>query len=259
MAHTVGEVAKVARISVRTLHHYDEIGLVVPSSRSEAGYRLYEEPDLERLQQVLFFRELGFSLEKIARTLADPGFDRRRALVSHRELLVERADQALALVSLIDRTIQALDRGENVSREELFDGFQPASYEEEARKRWGGTKEYEASVARTRRYGTEDWKAIRSEAAAIVDDFAAAFDAGAPPTGPRAMDVAERHRQHITRWFYACTAEIHLGLGEMYASDPRFTANYDPVRPGLAEYVRDAIRANSESVTSAIEASRSTR
>lgn len=246
MAHTVGDVAKMARISVRTLHHYDEIGLVVPSSRSGAGYRLYTEPDLERLQQVLFYRELGFALEKIARILADPGFDRRRALVSQRELLVKRADETRALVALIDRTIEALDRGGEVSREDLFDGFQPADHEEEARERWGGTEEYAESVRRTRRYRAEDWKAIRAEAAAIVDDFAAALDAGAAATDARAADVAERHRQHISRWFYPCSSEIHVGLGEMYVSDPRFAANYEPVRPGLAAYIRDAIRANAD-------------
>lgn len=246
MAHTVGEVARMARISVRTLHHYDEIGLVVPSSRTEAGYRLYEEPDLERLQQVLFYRELGFALDEIARILADPGFDRRRALVSQRELLQERAEQARALVALIDRTIQTLERGETVSREALFDGLQPAAHEEEARERWGGTEEYEESARRTRRYGPEDWKALRAEAAAIVDDFAAALDSGAAPTDARAADVAERHRQHITRWFYPCSSEIHVGLGEMYVSDPRFAASYEPARPGRAGYVRDAIRANAE-------------
>jgi DNA-binding transcriptional MerR regulator len=248
MAHTIGEVARMARTSVRTLHHYDEIGLVVPSSRSGAGYRLYEEEDLQRLQQVLFYRELGLPLETIGRILADPGFDRRRALVSQRELLAERAEQAHALVALIDRTIEALDRGESMSREALFDGFQPAEYEAEARERWGGTREYEESVARTRRYGTGDWKAIRAEAAAIVDGFAAAFDAGAAPTDARAMDVAERHRQHITSWFYPCSTEVHQGLGEMYVADPRFARNYEPVRPGLPGYIRDAIRANAARV-----------
>jgi len=243
MAHTVGDVARMARISVRTLHHYDQIGLVKPS-RTDAGYRLYTERDVERLQQALFYRELGFPLEEIARILADPAFDRRRALVDQRELLVERADQARALVALIDRTIEALERGEDLSEEGLFDGFQPSRYEEEARERWGETPEHEESVARTRRYGKEDWQAIRAEAAAIVEGFAAAFDAGTPATRPEAMGLAERHRQHITRWFYGCSFEIHVGLGEMSVADPRFSAHYEPVREGLAQYICDAIRAN---------------
>src|SRR5690242_13681995 len=109
MAYTVGDVSRLAGISVRTLHHYDEIDLVKPSSRSEAGYRLYTPRDLERLQQVLFYRELGFPLEEIARMLGDPDFDRREALMAQRALLLKRAEQAQALLTLIDKTIAALD------------------------------------------------------------------------------------------------------------------------------------------------------
>jgi DNA-binding transcriptional MerR regulator len=247
MAHTVGEVARIARVSVRALHHYDEIGLLEPSSRTEAGYRLYTSADLERLQQILFYRELGFPLDEIERVLADPTFDRRRALVNHRELLAARAEQARALVALVDRTIEALDRGESMSWEQMFDGFEPSEYEEEARERWGGSAEFEESRERTRRYSKDDWTRIKAESAEIVEAFAAAFDAGVTAADHRAMQVAERHRQHISRWFYRCTLEIHVGLGEMYVSDPRFTAHYDgKERPGLSGYIRDAIRANAE-------------
>jgi MerR family transcriptional regulator, thiopeptide resistance regulator len=244
MAYTVGDVSRMARISVRTLHHYDEIGLVEPSSRTEAGYRLYAPRDLERLQQVLFYRELEFTLEEIARMLADPAFDRRRALVAQRELLLEKAEQARALVELVDKTIAAIDKEEPMSHEDLFNGFDPSQYEEEARERWGGTAAFEESIRRTRSYKKEDWKALGAEGAAINDAFVAAMDAGLPASHPRAMDAAERHRQHITRWFYDCSFEIHVGLGEMYVADPRFAANYEPLRTGLAAYIRDAIRAN---------------
>jgi DNA-binding transcriptional MerR regulator len=243
MAYTVGDVSRMAHVSVRTLHHYDAIGLVKPSSRTEAGYRLYTQRDLERLQQVLFHRELGFSLEDIARVLADPAFDRRRALMTQRGVLVMRARQAHALVDLIDKTIAALDRGEPMSQEDIFNGFDPSQYEEEAQERWGGTAEYAESLKRTRRYTKEDWKTIGAEAAAITEAFAAAMDAGGP-TATRAMDVAERHRQHISRWFYTCSFAIHVGLGDMYVADPRFAANYEPVRAGLSQYIADAIRAN---------------
>jgi MerR family transcriptional regulator, thiopeptide resistance regulator len=246
MAYTVGDVSRMAHISVRTLHHYDEIGLVKPSSRTEAGYRLYTPRDLERLQQVLFYRELEFTLEDIARMLADPAFDRRRALVAQRELLLEKAEQARALVDLVDKTIAALDKEEPMSHEDLFDGFDPSQYEEEARERWGGTPGYEESIRRTRSYKKEDWKALGAEGAAINDAFVAAMDAGLPPSHPQAMDAAERHRHHITRWFYDCSFEIHVGLGEIYVADPRFAANYEPLRTGLAAYIRDAIRANAE-------------
>src|SRR6187402_656296 len=123
MAYTVGDVSRMTRISVRTLHHYDEIGIVRASSRTDAGYRLYTPGDLERLQQVLFYRALGVPLAEIGRLLSDPDLDRRRVLVAQRALLVQRADEARRLVSLIDKTIAALDGGEAMGQEELFEGF----------------------------------------------------------------------------------------------------------------------------------------
>jgi DNA-binding transcriptional MerR regulator len=244
MAYTVGEVARLARVSIRTLHHYDEIGLVKPSSRSEAGYRLYLERDLQRLQQVLFYRELGFTLEEVGRMLADSDRDRRRALMAQRELLISRAERMGALVALIDKTLYALERGEPMSHESLFDGFDPSRYEEETHERWGGTPEYEQSVRRTRAYTKNDWKTLGDESAAITQAFAEALDAGVAAADPRAMDLAERHRQHITRWFYPCSLEVHAGLGEMYVADARFAANYEPVRAGLTRYMCEAFRAN---------------
>src|SRR4051812_37177691 len=121
MTYTVGELASLARVSIRALHHYDEIGLLRPSGRSGAGYRLYTAPDLQRLQQVLFFRELGFKLEEIQRILADPGFDRRQTLVAHRALLAERAERARALVDLVDRTLKALGDDDTMNPEEMFE------------------------------------------------------------------------------------------------------------------------------------------
>src|SRR5580700_8399316 len=144
--HTVGEVAKVARVSVRTLHHYDEIGLLVPSGRTESGYRLYTDSDLERLQQVLFFRELGFALEDVARILRDPDFDRRQALIAQRAMLVEKGERLKAMVALVDRTLDALGKGTVMNGEDMFDAnFDQAPYEEEAKARWGKTDSYAES------------------------------------------------------------------------------------------------------------------
>jgi DNA-binding transcriptional MerR regulator len=246
MGYKIGYVSRVARISVRALHHYDEIGLVKPSGRSRSGYRLYTEQDLERLQQVLFFRELGFALEAIRDILSDPAFDRRRALMEQRARLAEEAARASALLNLIDRTIANLERGEIMKPEEMFDGFDPSQYEDEVKARWGATEAYAESARRTKRYTREDWAAIRAEADAITEAFAAAMEAGAPASDPRAMAVAERHRQHIDRWFYPCAPRIHVCLGEMYVGDARFTAVYDKRREGLAEYISRAIRANAE-------------
>src|SRR5687767_10541048 len=138
MAYTVKAVAQIAGVSVRTLHHYDEIGLLKPASHSAAGYRLYNERDLEKLQQVLFFKELGFDLKEIKRVLSDPDFDRRSALVEHRKLLLDTQDRIRRLIASVDRTLKAMQRGKPMNAT-MFEGFDAAKYEEEARQRWGGS------------------------------------------------------------------------------------------------------------------------
>ena len=213
MAYTVGELAGLARVSVRTLHHYDEIGLLRPSGRSGAGYRLYTAGDLQRLQQVLFFRELGFKLEDIQRILADPGFDRRQTLIAQRALLAERAERAHALVDLVDRTLKALE-DDTMKPEEMFEGFDPAKYEEEATARWGQTEAFAESKRRTSRYTKDDWAKLKAEAEANVEELARAMADAVPPIDARAMDLAEQHRLHLERWFYQCPVAMHVELGE---------------------------------------------
>lgn len=243
--HTVGDVAKIARISVRALHHYDEIGLLEPSGRTEAGYRLYTDRDLERLQQVLFFRELGFTLEDVARILRDPHFDRRQALIAQRAMLVEKGERIGAMVALVDRTLESLGKGTVMGAEELFEGdFDPGVHEEEARERWGKTDTYAESKKRTKGYTKEDWAKARLEADVITGELAEVFASGAVPTDAQSTELAERHRLHIDRWFYPCSHAMHVSLGEMYVSNPRFTEHYDKRRPGLAQFVCEAIRAN---------------
>ncbi len=243
MAYTVGEVSKIAKVSVRALHHWDEIGLVVPSRRSPKGYRLYTDDDLDRLQQVLFYRELGFRLEDIAATLADPAFDRPEALRSHRALLLQRVEHARALLELVDRTLRAMNGEEAMKAEEKFEGFDATKFEAEARERWGSTPQYAEAERRKKRYTDADWKRMQSEADAITQALAELMDATVAATDARAIALAEQHRAHIDRWFYPCSREIHVSLGEMYVSDARFAAHYDRVRPGLAAYLRAAILA----------------
>jgi DNA-binding transcriptional MerR regulator len=249
MSHKVGDVARLAHTTVRQLHHYDAIGLLRPSGRSQAGYRLYTDRDLERLQQILFFRELGFALEDIGRILNDPAFDRRKALLAQRALLVDKGERLRAVVALVDKTLSATDTEHAMSPEEMFEvfgDFDAKAHAEEAEKRWGETPAWAESARRTKRYGKEDWVAIRDDMNAIHRAFAGAMDAGTPPGDPAVMDIAERARRHIDERFYPCSPAMHVALGQMYVSDPRFTANYERIRPGLAQYVCDAIRANSE-------------
>ncbi len=249
MALTVGQVAKLSGVSVRALHHYEAIGLLAPSARTVAGYRLYGDADLQRLQQILFFRELGFSLEQIGRTLSDPGFDLRAALTLQRQLLAEKEGRVRALVAAVDKALASLDSGVTMSKEEMFEVFgdvDPTQHEDEVKERWGETDAYQESARRTKQYRKEDWQRIKAEGDANLQAFAAALDAGRAPDHPAVMALAEEARQHIHRWFYPCSPAMHRDLAELYVADPRFTATYEQVRPGLAQFVRDAIVANAD-------------
>jgi DNA-binding transcriptional MerR regulator len=252
----VSEVAERAHVTVRTLHHYDEIGLLVPSGRSEAGYRLYSEADLERLFRILLYRELGFPLEAIARVIDDPAMDRRTALRAQRELLVERRWKTDAVIRAVDRALETLEGGTEMSGDEILDGLEAfanapeevrahqAEHAAEVKERWGGTEEYRESNRRVAGYTSDDWKRIREEAAAAGARMVGLLEAGADPEGEEAMAGAEALREHISRWFYPCSYAIHAGLADMYEADPRFTGHYEAQAPGLTAFIAAAIRAN---------------
>ncbi|HZH78143.1 MAG TPA: MerR family transcriptional regulator [Archangium sp.] len=249
MGLKVSEVARLAGVSVRTLHHYDEIGLLRPSERSQAGYRLYADKDLRKLQQVLFFKELGFPLEEIQRIVNDRAFDLKAGLLMQRKLLTEKSVRLKALIQAVDAALESLERGTAMSKEEMFEvfgDFDPSKYEDEVQQRWGDTDAYRESKKRTARYQKQDWQKIKAEGDAITQKLAALLGAGVKASDARAMDVAEEHRLYISRWFYPCPPEMHRGLGEMYVADSRFTENLDKVKPGLAKYWRDANVANAD-------------
>jgi DNA-binding transcriptional MerR regulator len=241
---TVSEVSELARVTVRSLHHYDEIGLLVPSARSDAGYRLYSREDLERLGEILVWRQLGFSLADVKALLDDPEHDRVSALREQRRQVERQIKRLGAMAAALDAQLAAHAQGTDLEEAAMFDGFDPAAYEEEARERWGESEAYRESTARVAGYGEPQWLEIRGEAEQIVRDFAALQHAGEDPAGAAARAVAERHRQHISRWFYECSPQAHRGLGEMYVSDERFARNYEQHAAGLGEYLRDAISAN---------------
>jgi DNA-binding transcriptional MerR regulator len=241
---TVGEVSELSGVTVRALHHYDELGLLSPSGRSEAGYRLYAPPDLERLQEILVWRELGFPLAEIRELLDDPGHDRVRALRAQRALVDGEIERLAAVARALDAALAAHENGTVIEEATMFDGFDPAQYEDEARERWGHTEAYRESARRTARYGDREWAEIRAESDGIEEAFAALKRDGSPADGEQARATAERHRRHLERWFYPCSPEMHAGLGEMYVADARFAAHYDSRVSGLAAYVCDAILAN---------------
>jgi MerR family transcriptional regulator, thiopeptide resistance regulator len=244
MSYTVGRVAALARVSVRTLHHYDEIGLLSPAGRSEAGYRLYTHADLERLQQVLFFRELGLALDDIRRIMEDPSYDVRSALGMQRRELQERARRTSAMIEAVDAALDALERGEPMRPESMFESFDPSRYEEEVEQRWGSSEAYRESRKRTSRYRKEDWQRIQKESHELLVALAAHLSRGSAPTDAAVMDLAERHRLSIDRWYYPCPHAMHRGLGEMYVADARFAEKFESYGEGLAAFLRDAIEAN---------------
>ena len=252
MSWSVGQVAGFAGVTVRTLHHYDAIGLLVPSERSHAGHRRYSDADLDRLQQILFYRELGFPLDEVAALLDDPDADPLEHLRRQLELLTARIEKLRKMAAAVEHAMEARTMGLNLTPEEKFEVFgdDPEQYAEEVEERWGDTDEYADSQRRTASYTKEDWKRIQAEAADWGERYGALMSADEPPTGEAAITLAEEHRQHICTWFYECTYEIHRCLGEMYVSDERFKAFYDALRPGLAEHLRDAIAANAARHTS---------
>ena len=248
--YPVGAAARLAGISVRALHHYDQIGLLTPSARSLAGHRIYTPADLKRLQQILFYRALGLALDDIARILADPGQDSRAHLRRQHRLLREQISRRQEMLTAIEKELEATTMGIALTPEEQFEIFGTdkvsGEWSEEAQQRWGETPASEQSQRRTAAYTRQDWLEIQAEADAINQDYVAAMTAGAPAGDPRATDIAERHRQHIGRWFYECGSDNHRCLAEMYLSDERFARTYDELAPGLARYVHDAVMANAE-------------
>lgn len=246
---TVGAIARLVGISVRTLHHYDHIGLVVPSGRTASGYRMYDDADVERLHRVLTYRELGFPLEQIATLLDDPSVDAMAHLRDQHDLLTERIDRLHRMVAAVEEMMNAKKDGIQLTaaeQAEIFgDDWPGDEYATEAQERWGDTDAWRQSQERTARFDKDDWRRIKVEGDALEAKLADVMRAGVTAGSPEADALAEQHRAGINR-FYDCGYEMHVCLAEMYLSDPRFTAHYDTRAPGLAQFLRDIIVANAE-------------
>lgn len=248
---TVGEVAELTRVSVRTLHHYDAVGLLSPSARSEAGYRLYAPADVARLWRILTFRELGFALADIGKLLGSSPEAEREALGLQAALLREQLARTQARLSTVTSLLRAAERGEGdvmtkEKIEQMFEGFDPSEYDAEVKERWGDTEAYRQSAERMARYTPADRERMTSEGAELHARYAALLGAGTPADSPEAAAVAEAHRAYFDQWFYDCTPEMLKMVSHHWVSDPRFTANIDGIRPGLAAYERAAVQAWAE-------------
>lgn len=243
--YQVKEVAQLAGVSARTLHHYDRIGLLKPASLSPAGYRLYTNENLEKLQQILFFKELGLTLQEIKEILARPDFNRAETLKHHRELLFKKKKRIEAMINTVEKTIGSLEGGILMNKSDMFNGFDKSEieahqrkYATEARQKYG-EEMVEKVEERTSSYSSQDWNDIQSETEAIFKKIAFLKDKGA--ADPQVQQEVEKWRQLITDHFYDCTAEIFRGLGDLYVDDKRFTKNIDKYGEGLAVFLREAI------------------
>lgn len=242
---TIGDVARLAGITVRTLHHYDDIGLLTPTKRRPNGYRAYTDGDVSRLQQILAYRELDLGLEEIARILDEPS-DTIGAFGKARRRIGDQLTKLSRIAASLDAAIESEKRGTPMTpdeRLEAFGAFDPDEFADEAEERWGGTDAFRESARRTSAYTPAEWEQLRDEASEIDQSLLALMDVGAPPNSNEARALVDAHRAHITKWFYDCTPEIHAGLGMMYIEDERFRANIDKTGEGLAAYLSEAIDA----------------
>jgi len=243
LKYTVKQLSDMAGVSVRTLHHYDAIALLKPDSRSAAGYRLYGDEQLLRLQQILFFRELDMTLEEIRELLDRPGFDQVAALEEHRRLLALRGERIARLVATVDRTIGRLKGETMLTDEELYEGFSREEIESmklEAKSRWGVTPAWAESQKRVAAMSKERFREVGAEGEAIDAALGDALAAGEAPSSP-AVQALMRRKAEWLRAFYEPSAELFKGLGEMYSQDERFRARYETIRKGLADFVRLAM------------------
>jgi MerR family transcriptional regulator, thiopeptide resistance regulator len=246
-ANTVGAVAALTGVSVRTLHHYDHIGLVVPSVRTPAGYRGYTDADIERLHLVLVYLSVGMPLDEIRTLLDDPGADELDHLRRQHALLLEQADRLQHTIKAVEELMNAHRQGIRLTAEEQIEIFGTTAFSEEyaaeAEERWGETDAWKQSQQRVSRFSKDDWIAIKAEGDALVDALAQAKRGGVQPGSVEANELAARHRASTER-FYDCGDEMHRNLVEMYLADERFTRYYDDVEPGLAQFVHDIVVAS---------------
>lgn len=237
----IKEFAELTGVSVRTLHYYDEIGLLKPCYVDDQnGYRFYDEASLERMQEILFYRELDFPLKSITKILASPNYDKQKALAEQKRLLtlkkvrLERLIVALEQTEKGEITMSAFDNSEYETARQ--------QYEDEAKQRWGGTDAYNESQAKTAGYSKEKWNEVLDSMNGVLAEFAECKKCGESADGDTAQRLVKKLQDYITANFYHCTDDILAGLGQMYVCDERFKNNIDSHDEGVAEFVSEAIK-----------------
>jgi DNA-binding transcriptional MerR regulator len=248
MGYRIKEVSDISGISVRMLRHYDKTGLLKPDGVLENGYRDYSASNLDRLQRIMYLKELEFSIPDMKRILSGKEKDITDALRGQERLLIKKKERLEGIISLIRKTIN-IGKGDSFMNDmDKFKAFDmkeieenKKKYAEETEQKYGGTKAYEQSKSRTGRYSPDDWKRITAEADEIYGRFVSAMASG--PESQQALDAAAAWKEHLNRNYYDCTEEIFAGLAEMYIADPRFTKNIDKHAKGLAVFMSAAMKA----------------
>ncbi|MDF2531580.1 MAG: transcriptional regulator, MerR family protein [Clostridia bacterium] len=246
MEYTVQKLGSLAGISTRTLRYYDEIGILKPARINSSGYRIYGQKEVDRLQQILFYRELGVSLDSIKDIVTAPSFDGAHALREHRERLLQKKEQLDMLIANVDKTIALTEGRIKMSDKEKFEGFKQKmiddnekKYGEEIREKYGKDT-VEKSNAKVKNMTQEQYDEVTALANQVAETLAQAFTTG-DPAGELAQKAADLHKKWLTYFWDQYSKEAHAGLAQMYVDDPRFTAYYDEKQPGTAEFLRDAI------------------
>lgn len=240
MKMSVKEFAELTGVSVRTLHYYDEINLLKPAEIDENnGYRFYDRTALERMQEILFYRELDFPLKSICEILSSPDYDKQKALSEQKKLLILKKERLERIISAIDNA----EESEAIMKALNNNDYEAArkQYESEAKERWGKTEAYKEHTEKTKDYSKDKWQSVTDGLDSIFGEFAECVKDGNAPDSEAAKALTEKLQKHITDNFYTCTNEILSGLGQMYVCDERFTQNIDKHGVGTAEFVNKAI------------------
>lgn len=240
MAYTVKEIADLAGVSTRTIRYYGEVRLLKPAEIRDNGYRYYNNDSLLQLQQILFFREMDFSVNEIARIISQADFDKVLALEQHRDTLLKKKDRLKDLIGTVDRTIEML-RGKNeMTDKEIFKGFDEAEYDAEARERWGSSAKFTQSRQRWNSYSEAQKKAIKAEISAITRRMVGEGP-GVSPEDPEVQKAVKAYFDHLNKYFYTCDLASFRALSDLWVEDARFSENYERVREGGANFVRKAV------------------
>lgn len=236
MKMQIKEFSEITGLSVRTLHYYDEIGLLRPAHVDQTtGYRFYDEVSLLRMQEILFYRELDFPLKSIAEILSAPDYNKSKALQEQKQLLILKKERLERLISAIDDA----QKGENIMN--AFDNSEFNKYKAEAKERWGNTDACKEHSQKTRNYGKDKWNSLAADLDAIFGEFAVCLKNGDAPDAQEPQDLVKKLQRHITENYYNCTDQILFGLGQMYVADERFKNNIDKHAEGTAAFASEAI------------------